>query len=618
MSNGNEFDLISPNLPNSYRLPAIVNWNRIEPRPRSIDFDRSLRAEVHDALWMLTRQWQFGEFKGKDGGTAISAKIKIQTTRVTRFAARSETGTDYDDSLPLETRVEREDIPKDILLRIQMGYQWFKLLDEEGLNDLRVIYRSAYPIEMPNEQNVQNASIFSNRQVWQIAAAASSRAMDGWAFYSDLADGKIVAEDVTANGLMIEDQNDREKVAKIAEEFLKYFKRLFNQPDKDDAPTWAPEHLEYQFRCSAPEPDGSQAVLIAEEYYQGNLDWYAFDLHPDPEAYLEGSENQNVIKDELFTFLPAPVHFSGMPNLRWWEFEDHRTDFGDIDAHTTDIAKLLFAEFGLIFGNDWSIIPCVVPVGSLSEIKGLVITDTFGQRTLVRAAGRGKDDDWQRWTMFNLNTRGDTDKADNRLFLPPRVGKLLESLPIEKVSFSRDEMANMVWAVESIIPDEIGGGVNGFEAATDLQNYFKRIAPLETPAQSFSENDAFICYRIATTVPYNWIPFIPVHVPGSNRQIQLQRAAMPPITVGPETVYVEPHGAILQPHLGANTKYLVNEEEISRAGEMVTRTYQRTRWYDGQTYLWLGRRKRKERGKSSSGLKFDQIELKNKNESEGE
>ena len=50
------------------QFPTITVWNRLEGRPRSVDFGRSLRAEVRDALWMLTRQWQVGEFQGDDAG----------------------------------------------------------------------------------------------------------------------------------------------------------------------------------------------------------------------------------------------------------------------------------------------------------------------------------------------------------------------------------------------------------------------------------------------------------------------------------------------------------------------------------------------------------------------
>ena len=50
-------------------LPIFSTHNRLEGRPRTHNFDRALKAEVRDALWMLTKQWQMGEFKGDDAGT---------------------------------------------------------------------------------------------------------------------------------------------------------------------------------------------------------------------------------------------------------------------------------------------------------------------------------------------------------------------------------------------------------------------------------------------------------------------------------------------------------------------------------------------------------------------
>ena len=51
-------------------LPTVMMWNRIEGRPRATkDFDRAFKAEVRDPLWMLSRQWQMGEFEGDDAGS---------------------------------------------------------------------------------------------------------------------------------------------------------------------------------------------------------------------------------------------------------------------------------------------------------------------------------------------------------------------------------------------------------------------------------------------------------------------------------------------------------------------------------------------------------------------
>ena len=73
--------------------PAITTYNRLDVRARREEFDRSLRAEVRDPLWMLCRQWQFGEFKGEDGGSAIQAKVQLDTTCLNRFAVKTEDPT---------------------------------------------------------------------------------------------------------------------------------------------------------------------------------------------------------------------------------------------------------------------------------------------------------------------------------------------------------------------------------------------------------------------------------------------------------------------------------------------------------------------------------------------
>ena len=63
---------------------------------------------------------------------------------------------------------------------------------------------------------------------------------------------------------------------------------------------------------------------------------------------------------------------------------------------------LLLAEFGLIYGNDWTVVPYNLEVGSLADIKGIIVSDVFGVQTLIRPAGQGQQMDWQKWSMYNL------------------------------------------------------------------------------------------------------------------------------------------------------------------------------------------------------------------------
>ncbi len=180
-------ELFTAALPERLRRPAVVHWNRLEPRPRSDNFDRSLRAEVRDALWMLTRQWQFGEFKGEDAGSPVAAELQVQTTRLTRYAHRDGKAVAYDEELPLEAKVEREEVPFDLALRLQLGHYWFRLLEQKGLaNKYRPLFRGAYPIAPPPAPSVDAAEALSNRAALQVYAAAARRAMDGGRLFEDL------------------------------------------------------------------------------------------------------------------------------------------------------------------------------------------------------------------------------------------------------------------------------------------------------------------------------------------------------------------------------------------------------------------------------------------------
>jgi hypothetical protein len=92
-------------------FPSVTMWNRLEGRPRTLSFDSTLRAEVRDALWMLTKQWQMGEIKGSDTGSPVFAKLQIDTTRLTKYRADGDAAEPFEPEVPLEAKVERRPLP---------------------------------------------------------------------------------------------------------------------------------------------------------------------------------------------------------------------------------------------------------------------------------------------------------------------------------------------------------------------------------------------------------------------------------------------------------------------------------------------------------------------------
>src|SRR4029077_7749186 len=87
-------------------FPSITTWNRLEARPRTTSFDRALRAEVRDPLWMLTKQWQMGEFRGSDTGSPVFAKLQLDTTRLTKYQPDAKGAQAFNYEFPLEAKVE--------------------------------------------------------------------------------------------------------------------------------------------------------------------------------------------------------------------------------------------------------------------------------------------------------------------------------------------------------------------------------------------------------------------------------------------------------------------------------------------------------------------------------
>src|SRR5215472_6593384 len=100
-------------------FPSVTMWNRLEGRPRTQDFQRALQAEVRDALWMLSRQWQLGEFRGSDAGSPVFAKVRVDSSTLTRYRP-GDNGTvvPFDESTPFEAQVEQRPVPLRIGRRI--------------------------------------------------------------------------------------------------------------------------------------------------------------------------------------------------------------------------------------------------------------------------------------------------------------------------------------------------------------------------------------------------------------------------------------------------------------------------------------------------------------------
>lgn len=583
------------------RVPTIVMWNRLEGRPRRPDFSRALKAEVRDPLWLIARQWQMGEFIGEDAGSPVTAKVAWKTDEVS--AVRGPTGTvePYDPNVPLEALIEARPVPMEkaglltnLDLRLALGRQWRRLLESRGHGGLVPDFENEYRFEAPAANDVAGFPITAHAAAWQTLAAVSRRAIDGGALLLHLIDGGLASDEL---GLV---DPPKSEIDTLGGEFLAWANKLYFQPS-ETLQTWKPRHLEYEAALSTPNDD-RPAALSASQYHGGRLDWFSFDAVAPAGSDAPGPVNP----PEVTSFMPTTIQFDGMPNTRHWSFEEGATNFGNINPDTTDIAKLLLIEFGLIYANDWFLLPIDLPVGSLTAIRGLAVTNVFNERfwiePSVTAAGPV-----QSWRMFRLTPKG---AADGRLFVPPTTPTGLESTPVESVNFVRDEVSNMVWGIETMVQLADGSSRPGREVALEL--HAKHQAAVVAPPPAPIENDAKIKYSLMSSVAENWIPFIPVHIENDNREIQLQRAAMPRLLEGEEGVTPRKIAArthILREGLDIPdpVSYFIAEEEVERAGTVVSTRWQRCRWRGGRVITWLAHERKVGRGEATSGLAFDRV-----------
>ena len=140
--------------------PVVVAWNSLQPKCRTQNFERTLRAEVRDACWMLAQQWRWGEFFGVDGGSIVFSRLSVKNTRLNRYASgiNNPIYVPFDETIPLETKVEREVIRPDLGMQLEMGRHWIKLLDQafknQGLNlsdfTFEQDYITTYPFDIPD------------------------------------------------------------------------------------------------------------------------------------------------------------------------------------------------------------------------------------------------------------------------------------------------------------------------------------------------------------------------------------------------------------------------------------------------------------------------------------
>ena len=447
-----------------------------------------------------------------------------------------------------------------------------------------------------------------------------------------------------------------DQLARLFVRFFKWYARLHLQPREVKSEAWRKHQLGYRFELNppvgpaAPDPQTDKTRLQALDYRNGALDWYSFHA-----SDIRGHNGKHWTQHDPVKTHPARITIGGT-SPRWWAFEDAAMDFGKLDVAKPDLAKLMLMEFVLIYGDDWFSVPLPIKMSNLVRIDELEVSNVFGEKEILKPARIRHNKPMLRWELFTLSPIAENGQVNSLtsnstgvgngdvLFIPPVAGFREESPPIEEVRFLRDEGANMVWGIEHIVPNGLGRPIDGFDAQreridrqheAEIARLEQEIAKIEQEfaAGNLSDEDPQIQigkkqkkiailkegpkpssggiprYRLATTVPENWIPFTPTNEQRffdvNYNAIRLNRAQMLRNTDDEVPRTIPAMSRLLE--LSEDPLLWLEESAVPRSGLRVQLTKQRIRWVDGKTYVWSGRKVLTGKGEGSSGLRFDSI-----------
>jgi hypothetical protein len=584
---------------------SITSWTRLEPQCSNADIGASTSARLFDPLWLMTRQWQMGEFQAEDTGSPVQAHVRATNAALTRCyfgeLSKDTSAPPYDPThAPLETLVERRRMraadandSRMLTLAVEAGLHFLRMLE---LNATATKYRSAFLAHYAMQPLPSQATAIAEDATKRFVQVTAGRAPDARllaAAFRHMGTPQIVF-DASLNIAAA----DASEVQQVATEWLAWYDGLFAEPANPAEDAWNPSRLEYAVsvwtRLSAQPQDA--LTFSASEFDGGRLDWSSFDVN--------GKFNIDTTGDHTFVALnertvPSPVSFRGAPAARFWEMEDANIAYGLLPAGPTDLAHLLMIEYASTYGNDWYVVPLTIPVGSVTRVDTLVVTDTFGVRSLLRPIGDPAlpEPHFSMWQSARMHDAGDQigGPVSNRFLLPPTIGRSIDGPPLEDVLFMRDEMANLAWGIERSIESALEPPVNLANGSTTTA-----VAPSSaTPA----DPGAPPRYLLSTTVPDNWVPLLPVELDDHGALVsRLKRGAV-----------LQPDGTnkvhqVRGEALNASADLLLYDEEVPREGVHITRRRRMTRWIDGSTWVWTAFRNEIGTGEGSAGLCFDQLE----------
>jgi hypothetical protein len=599
-------------------------YERIEPRARKADIAQALSFEVFDPLWMLTRQWQYGKFKGNDCGSPITTKIKVSKSSFTSVYPYRDPGKkqSYSTETPMEYEVEKQNRNITPFIRIEAAIHFKKMIENQLEKDPerkekseRIVkaLTAAFPVEpfipfkKEEEKTVETLKVEQNQNLKRLYATYGKRLFDGYVlFLSPKSKIKTISKELKFTPLRV-----------LFEQYKTWFTGKYMPVPNKQVNCWNEQKLGYDLAMGE-----NDNIYEAENYHTGKLSWYSFDAAKPITKHSKKEE-------KFLSYLPVQADFPGVPSQLLWEFEDAQVQLGQMENNDFSLlANAVVMQYTTMYGNDWMVTPLETETGTILDVEGIIITDTFGERVFINtsaeetdrlaeiAADPKKDPNARaftdRWSLFGTTLANAYEinnfASQKGLLFPPTLPRCEESDPIEEVQFLRDEMANMLWGVETVIND----GCDGTIAGKNMSDAVLATVDAQKGEEVPNEEEYDYSFLVQNRVPLHWIPFIPQKIKGEIRDIRFRRGKMPIYynknynAVRPSTQLLEIKETEVKNKKTVNPLF-INEEEITGYGVKLIQTAQRTRWFNGKSFTWTGFKKVISMYQANSGLMFDEL-----------
>lgn len=106
--------------------------------------------------------------------------------------------------------------------------------------------------------------------------------------------------------------------------------------------------------------------------------------------------------------------------------------------------------FALSYSDDWFLVPMALDAWTIFEATTVAVTDVFGDVTIANPPDG-------RWNLFRLDTTA-SPPGLTRIYLAAEPAQAMEGPALEEMHLLADEVANVAWAIERVVPQPLGRG----------------------------------------------------------------------------------------------------------------------------------------------------------------